>query len=247
VDLNGEPIAYCQRCAIRFRLVGHNAEAADGAPATVTSQQLEIYPTLDAPDGTIVGKDGQQYHLSDLVEIAHFVDEEERERCFANQGGISITRLGPQHTVDVLCVARMGIGKLHAKYNPTATVAMSYEPDIRLKGHLIDALPWKVRREFVRTNQKGVFRFNKENKQVEIADSSIANNIEEIRKIGMQIARDHKLSENIVAVSFVPDKYIFDIETTGALRPDQIVASAMRSLTEKMARLIELIDSGLGQ
>jgi hypothetical protein len=31
-----------------------------------------------------------------------------------------------------------GVGKMHAKFNPTATVCMRYEPDIRLNHDLLD-------------------------------------------------------------------------------------------------------------
>lgn len=62
--------------------------------------------------------------------------------------GIVLNKLGAQQRLTVTCVARMGIGKMHAKFNPTATVAMRYVPDIRLNHDLL-----------AHVSAKGAFRF----------------------------------------------------------------------------------------
>lgn len=54
------------------------------------------------------------------------------------QDGIVITKLAPGQRLDLTCIARMGIGKLHARFNPTATVTMRYLPEIRLNYELLE-------------------------------------------------------------------------------------------------------------
>lgn len=64
-----------------------------------------------------------------------------------------------------------------------------------------------------------------------------ASNIDEIRKVGLAIAKAYGSSESMVSATFVPDRFLFTVETAGGMRPDQIVASAMRALLEMLAEL----------
>ena len=70
-------------------------------------------------------------------EVAHFSHTADRQRA---QGDlcILIVKLGPMQRLTVSCIARLGIGKIHAKFNPCCTVAMSQEPVIRLNRDLLD-------------------------------------------------------------------------------------------------------------
>lgn len=64
-----------------------------------------------------------------------------------------------------------------------------------------------------------------------------ASNIDEVRKVGMAIAKAYGSSENMVAATFVPDKFIFSVESAGGMLPEQIVASAMRVLVATLEEL----------
>lgn len=54
----------------------------------------------------------------------------------------------------------------------------------------------------------------------------------------MQVAKNYGSAENLVSVSFVPDKYIFKVETAGGLRPEQIVSAAMAALTALLDNVV---------
>ena len=51
----------------------------------------------------------------------------------------------------------------------------------------------------------------------------------------MAIAKAYGSPENLVSVSFVPEKFTFGVESAGGLLPEQIVASALRALVDLMA------------
>ena len=66
-----------------------------------------------------------------------------------------------------------------------------------------------------------------------------ATNIDEIRRLGAKIQKDSDFAENIVSVGFVPDRFVFTVEPSGALSPAQILDSALKVLEDKLAGLAE--------
>lgn len=101
----------------------------------------------------------------ELFQIAHFSTAEEEHICGADDG-IIITKLGPGQRLSIRAVAKLGIGKLHAKFNPTSTVAMRYEPHITLNDELLDRIGAKDKRDFVKRCQPGVFKYDEASDRV---------------------------------------------------------------------------------
>lgn len=209
----------CPKCSVEIRLTKENTNEVEGASISVTSADLEI-------------KGGEA--VTSLFSVANFVDEADAERS-VGQEGVVITKLAPGQRLDVTCIARMGIGKLHARFNPTATVTMQFLPDIALNYDLLERVDIKDKKDFVRHCQPGVFRYDEDSQQIVVQNPKKANNIDEIKKVGLAIAKSYKSAENIVAVSFVPEHYSFKVETCGSLYPEQIVESALRQLVMKLS------------
>jgi DNA-directed RNA polymerase II subunit RPB3 len=106
-------------------------------------------------------------------EVAHFSHTADRQRAQGDLG-ILIVKLGPMQRLTVSCIARLGIGKIHAKFNPCCTVAMSQEPVIRLNRDLLDnpKIKEKQKKDFVKYCGLGVFRYDAESKQIILEDAS---------------------------------------------------------------------------
>jgi DNA-directed RNA polymerase II subunit RPB3 len=64
------------------------------------------------------------------VQPVHFSNEEEEQTSHGK--GITILKLGPGQRIRLEAVAVKGIGKEHTKWSPTATVALKYDPIVRL-------------------------------------------------------------------------------------------------------------------
>ena len=158
----------CPKCSVELRLRVENTNEDEDA-VTVTTRQL-----------IIVGPPG----ASELFEVGHFLDDNEEQLCSGDEG-IVLCKLGAGQLLDVTCVARLGVGKVHAKYNPTGTVYMRYEPDIRLNFDLLDRISAKDKLQFVRQTQPGVFKYDEASDQLTVENAHKAANIDEIRKLGM--------------------------------------------------------------
>jgi len=106
-------------------------------------------------------------------EVAHFSHDADKARA-RGDAGILIVKLGPMQRLTVSCIARLGIGKIHAKFNPCCTVAMSQEPVIRLNRDLLDnpKIKEKQKKDFVKYCGLGVFRYDAESKQIILEDAS---------------------------------------------------------------------------
>ena len=68
-----------------------------------------------------------------------------------------------------------------------------------------------------------------------------ATNIAEITRQGMIIQAEHKFPENIVQVSYAPDKFFFVVETSGALHPSDILDYALQALLNKLRAASEAV------
>lgn len=171
-------------------------------------------------------------------EVAHFADRAEAHAC-EKDGGILITKLGKSQSLSLCCDCRVGIGRIHYKWSPVCTVAMTYVPEIRINPEVAEACTAEELQQFVMDCQVGLFEFREDTKQVVVADASILANRIDVEGIGMELARSKKMSENLVTITYKPNTYIFEVESTGALTPAQIVLSALQVLERKLAKVAD--------
>ena len=108
---------YCDKCSVKITLDCDFNVLIQKYPAhrqdvaiTITSQDLVVH--------------------SDLVSVVHFSNEEDQQK--SHDDGIAIVKLGPGQKIKLEAIAKKGIGKEHAKWNPTATVALKHDPVVKL-------------------------------------------------------------------------------------------------------------------
>lgn len=81
---------------------------------------------------TVTSRDLQSHNA--YVHPVHFSNEDEEH--LSVDRGIAIMRLGPGQRLKFEAIAVKGIGKEHAKWSPVATVAMKYDPIVRLNDEM---------------------------------------------------------------------------------------------------------------
>jgi DNA-directed RNA polymerase alpha subunit len=168
-------------------------------------------------------------------EVAHFASEEERAMCHADEG-ITIVKLGQAQSLSLECDARVGIGRMHYKWSPACVCAMSYEPVVKINTEVAEAMSAEEKVDFVQRCQPGVFDYRTDKEQIVCtADAeAVLNNPIEIETIGGEIAKAKGMSENLISITYKPNTFVFDLETSGCLTPFQVVTAALQVMRKKL-------------
>jgi len=224
---------------VRLRLHVANAFEefqGDALPYDQNSQR-RIVTTLDLQWLVTDPATGQPQWRSEHphFEVAHFASDAERATCSADEG-ITIVKLGLAQSLSLECDARVGIGRMHYKWSPACVCAMAYEPVIKINTEVAEAMSAEEKRDFVQRCQEGVFDYKVDTEQIVCLPNAeaVMNNPIEIEKIGGDIAKAKGLAENLISVTYKPDTFVFDLETTGCLTPYQVVTSALIVLGKKL-------------
>lgn len=150
--------------------------------------------------------------------------------------GILLAKLGRNQEIKLRCIARKGIGKDHAKWNPTATTTYQFLPEITINDALVSTLSLKERQEYVEAwtakPDRPVVRLNPQTHAIEVVDAE-AYNYDEEEKLWAEEHGKPGLAEIVQR----QDTFIFTVESTGVLKPEQILLSAIESLSAKLTNL----------
>ncbi|KAK9837884.1 hypothetical protein WJX74_007190 [Apatococcus lobatus] len=152
--------------------------------------------------------------------------------------GVLLVKLRKGQHLKLKAIARKGIGKDHAKWQPVATVAFQYMPDIRINHALMDTLSEEQKLQWIQSSPNPVFRLNPVTAQVEVVDA------EAYRYDGEVIAKAKALGkEGLVNITPRQDMFIFRVEGTGAMATQQIVVAAIDVLLRKLDTLQQSLAS----
>lgn len=147
---------------------------------------------------------------------------------------VLLMKLGKNQELDIECIAKKGQGKEHAKWSPVCVCSMKYEPRVFLKEEKALKLSLEQKMEFIGACPRKVFEFNEKNKGIEVKRQEDCVFCYEC--VGMQKKFE---IEDLVKVE--DGDYIFEVETTGALKPDEIIGSAFERLEETLRNLEEAL------
>ncbi|CDW73871.1 rna polymerase ii core subunit [Stylonychia lemnae] len=146
---------------------------------------------------------------------------------------ILIMKLSKNQQLDMNLVARKGNGKIHAKWSPVATCQMRKEPIVEIDQDKINRdLDIEKRKEFVALCPREVFAFNDYRNAVEIENSDKCIQCIEC----LRFAQANNL-ERAVKIAEREDKFVFTVESTGVLTPEDIVSRALQILMRKLYEL----------
>lgn len=152
-------------------------------------------------------------------------------------GGALIAKLAKGQQLKMKCIARKGIGKDHAKFSPVATAVFHNEPSIEVDPEVSARMNLDEKRAFVDSIPKkawdergrALFRLVEETGALEVDDPSLCT---------FDGEPEHRAKElgypDLVRISPSPDTFAFSVETTGALRPDEVLVMALDVLRDKV-------------
>jgi len=163
----------------------------------------------------------------EVVPVLQATHTEER-----TDAGILIVKLRKGQQLKLTAIAKKGVGKEHAKWSPTCGVTYQFTPDIRLNQNKLDELNDLQKLEWVHSCPSKVYKLDEDSKKVEIEDAMKCTFCNECKKKADEFGKP-----DLVTISTKPDRFIFTVETTGALRPEEVVLSALSVLKLKLGTL----------
>lgn len=151
---------------------------------------------------------------------------------------IIIAKLRPGHEMDIRMVAIKGVGKDHAKFSPVATAYYRLLPEIRLNHKVCGEAAERLQRCF----SQGVIDLVEE-KSEDGRNSQKVAVVKDPRYDGcsMNVYRYEDLKDS-VTMNKISDHFIFTVESTGALLPENLVVQAIDILADKCDIFLNELD-----
>ena len=170
------------------------------------------------------------------VEVIDFSTKDEKLSSYDR--GITIVKLGPGQRLKFEAHACKGIAKEHAKFNPTATVAMKYEANITLNEKILDQFSSEEKDRLVEECDN-MLKKDEYSGRVVLREDAECSFDKDWQFICEELRHnpDDPLAMN---VEHSKDKFFFTVETTGSLDAKDVVINALDQLSDKITRLQKL-------
>ena len=219
----------CVRCSVKFKL---KVEANYDEVTEVTSKDIEVDTEKGAHSDV---KPVPFYSVYRQLPDGRMTLEDDR-MAEKIEKGILLCKLSKGQEIELECIARKGEGKDHSKWCPSAVANFQYEPDLSLDEEIEKQMTRQQKEEVVKCCPTNVFGINRNTDELQIENNNRCMFCEECLKK----AETYKPEwERLVKLGMRQDKFIFNVETTGALRPEEIVKSALNVLKKKLDEVRE--------
>lgn len=243
----------CDRCTAEFSIDVTCTEAS----RVVTTDDLENFTVGEGPTVTVrpapidfppdddamphdADADAQSVMSRFTVHSGNMKRARAREDVVARgEQPIVIAKLSRNQRLRLTAKAQKGVGKDHAKFNPTATAVFRYDADIRLNQSRLAELSAAQRREFAESCPRKVYKYNEVSDVVDVEDATQCTHCEECTAL----VRDRFNKPDLVTIREKPERYTYHVESTGVMPAHGIVFSALKQLNERLGALQIAVDS----
>jgi DNA-directed RNA polymerase II subunit RPB3 len=172
--------------------------------------------------------------------------------------GVWLLTLGRTQAINLRFVVRKGIAKVHAKFMPTATVAMRFTPEILLNNDGLAKLPPPIRQQFAKQCPRDVFMYDDAKQQVSLKNPDDCIYCRECMSLEAPKLSNVDDDEETEAVDLPAplaivrplkhpgDKYDFTfvVESTGVLPVVQLLYDALGVLRQKLSNVKSGLERG---
>lgn len=125
-----------------------------------------------------------------------------------------------------------------------------YEPIININQSVLNLLSTEQKAELYKSCPKEVYETDENYDQLTIRDAMQCMYCDECVKVANSF-KENPEDDAVVTVQMREDKFIFSVETTGQLRPEEVVICALDVIREKLSSLkhqcLELSHDDQGQ
>eukprot|EP01114_Cavostelium_apophysatum_P005782 TRINITY_DN1695_c0_g1_i1.p1 TRINITY_DN1695_c0_g1~~TRINITY_DN1695_c0_g1_i1.p1 ORF type:complete len:294 (+),score=52.46 TRINITY_DN1695_c0_g1_i1:152-1033(+) len=146
--------------------------------------------------------------------------------------GILIVKLRKGQELKLKATAKKGVGKEHAKWSPVCGISFQFDPDIRINASRMEELSETQKIEWANSCPTKVYKYDEDSKRVDIEDAVRCMYCQECKKKAVELGKP-----DLVTVTSKQDRFIFSVEVTGALKPEEVVLSALNVLKLKLANV----------
>jgi len=200
------------------------------------SVQFDLDASNDGPEEVKTVYSSDLLSRTEGVEIIGYSSREEMQMGGPDKRGIVVAKLGIGQRLKLTATAYKGIGKIHHKWSPVAVATYTFEPKVTLNMARLEDLTEAQRAELVGSCPTRVFDFDRSSGRVSVANPAACVFCDACVRTGRAF-REKADDDNVVSVEPVPGRFLFSVETTGALRPEEVVLSALRRLQEMVKTL----------
>jgi len=219
----------CPRCSVEFeldvdfdRVNPTRPESERMLPLTVTSKDLKSN--------------------NDCVTPAHFLNEEEQDE--AHDEGISIVKIGPGQSLKFSAIARLGISKEHAKWCPVAVATYRFWPDIMINEERVATLTHEQKQELVDVCPDRILQLDDVTGKLSPVENAyeIVTFTDDLKEC-QHAMKKRPEDDDYVSCKQSEDRFVFSVESNGAMDAEEILMSALKVMKERLNYLAQEVES----
>lgn len=216
----------CPKCAVKFKLDFSNNESNESK--IVTSLHLRNETTH------INKEDNERCDSVIPVDQREIYSEKNEDDYYPNV----LVKLGPGQHLNLTGIAKKGMAKEHAKFQPCSAIGFLPEPIISINQEEILMLKYEQKKKFVKICPTRVYKINKQTKKIRIDNSQKCIYCEECSNL----ATEEFKNKDLVSIQQSKDRFIITVQGTGAIFPTEIVKRALQILEKKLENIMQSID-----